>query len=244
MKKIVTYSLLFFSLLIYICSCKSKDGIGNKMDLDNTKSLNPANRFFCMINSEEGWNSSFCGMKENDEKLKLTAEHAKIPVQGSNSNGIMMKYENTRNNLFMYISKKFSKLEDLKANTKYKIRLSFYIATNQKDDRRRSSQKVYIKAGATNIEPNNYIDKGLKLINLDKGNLARGGEDIKILGEATKEKNEKDDSFQFKSFDTLLDVITNDKGEAWIVLGADCGVDGTCTMYFTDVRVIFFDIKK
>ncbi|WDV45689.1 hypothetical protein PV797_19680 [Clostridiaceae bacterium M8S5] len=240
MRNKILFTILVSCLVVITNGCENKDEISKKYDFDNMNSLNPPNKLYCMINNNEGWTYDFSNVSVADiKKYGLEARHSKIPVKGSSRKGIMMKYTVAQDNIFMYITKKLSPKDDLKPNKKYKVRLSFDIATNQSRDKLSAKDRVFIKAGIVNEEPKERQKKGLKLINIDTGDFGCSGNDMRILGDIYKTNGTKDESYQYKSFETILDITTNEKGEAWIIIGADSGIKSKFTLYFTKIRVVF-----
>ena len=76
----------------------------------------------------------------------------------------------------------------------------------------------------------------MKTINVDKGIQANGGKEMQVLGNIEK-INSTDDTYEYKNFQNKIDVTTNAKGEAWLIIGTDSGFEGLTDIYITNIKL-------
>ncbi|WP_066501842.1 hypothetical protein [Abyssisolibacter fermentans] len=236
--KDVKWIFIVSLILLLTCSCSSQNAQIEKLNYESIKSLNPANKLFCLLNDSEGWEGDFADLPlDNEDNYELEFKHSLVPVREDSANGLMLKGYNRKDSLFMYITKKLTKNDDLKANTKYKARLSFQVATNQPTEGL-LGENTYVKAGIVNIKPEKIVQEGFYRINIDKGSKVVSGTDMRTLGNIAK-VDSRDKAYQFKSFESIYEVETNDGGEAFIIIGVDSNYKGLTNIYITNIRVIF-----
>lgn len=228
----VTAFMLTFSAVIFAFTLS---GCGPK----------PVNVTFRFENDTAGWQGYFADLPAQYEEgiYELEFKHAPVPVAGKNDKGLMLKGHNRSDDLFMFIARKFDRKDGLKPNTAYKVRLSFDLATNVPGGLigigGSPGESVYVKAGLVNSDPEPVVAAdGYYRVQLDKGNQAGGGKGIVTLGHVAKSGSDAD-SYQYKSFEAEFEVTTNEKGEAWVVIGTDSGFEGLTQVYYTNIKVVF-----
>lgn len=171
----------------------------------------------------------------------------------TNINGLKISGNNHSDDLFMYA---YKKLQGFKANTQYQVSFSLEFASNAELDSFGTGgspgASVFVKIGVVNKKPERYLDgSNYYRMKLDKGNQAVDGKDMILIGnigvdtqnsiyrlktlpyQPTAEMQEKIDNFT---------VITNNKGEAWLIFGTDSGFEATSTIFFTNVVATFKEL--
>lgn len=196
----------------------------------------------------EGWKGGFADLPFNYEPDIYELDHrvTAVPNQNTPINGLLLKGHNRSDDLFMYVVKKLDKESGLKPKTKYTVQLKFQLATDQGGGGigigGAPAEAVYVKAGVLGFEPKadkvQEADTEYYRMNLDKGNQATGGQHMTPLGNIVKPDSETAD-YQLKPFEHMFTVQTNDKGEAYLILGIDSGFEGLTTIYFTNVSATF-----
>ena len=88
---------------------------------------------------------------------------------------------------------------------------------------------VFVKAGASAIEPDTFEDSNSYLrMSIDKGNQSRGAESMGAPG-SVAHPEVKDREYRIKTLDSLglpLSVDADDEGRIWLVMGTDSGFEG------------------
>jgi hypothetical protein len=164
--------------------------------------------------------------------------------------GLKISGNNHSDDLFMYA---FKKVSGLKPNTDYHASFSLEFASNAQAGSMgvggSPGDSVYVKIGAVSQEPQRYVDdSNYYKIDLDKGNQALDGKDMILIG--TFGVDTQDSIYRLKTLPYLPNeetqtklanfrVTTNNKGEAWVVLGTDSGYESTSTIIYTNLSVTF-----
>ena len=101
-------------------------------------------------------------------------------------------------------------------------------------------ESVFVKAGASTVEPSAEEDgNGYLRMNIDKGNQARGGESMAVLGNVAN-PDVVNREYRVKTLDNAdipLSVTTDDEGRAWLIVGTDSGFEGLTRLYYA--RIIY-----
>ncbi|WP_133127142.1 hypothetical protein [Legionella nagasakiensis] len=164
--------------------------------------------------------------------------------------GLKISGNNHSDDLFMYAYKKVS---GLKPNTTYHVSFSLEFASDATAGSwgigGSPGDSVYVKIGAVAHEPQRYTDNFNNYqIDLDKGNQKLDGKDMILIG--TFGVDTENSIYRLKTLPYLPNeemqakltnytVTTNNKGEAWLVLGTDSGYEGTTTIFYTNLSVTF-----
>jgi hypothetical protein len=208
------------------------------------QSKHSVSKIYNFSDGAAGWEHGFTDLPADYEEdiYELDFKHGDIPVSGKKDKGLMLQGHNRSDDLFMFIYKKLDIGDGLKPSSKYKVSLSFDLATNVAPGLigigGSPGSSVYVKAGAVSREPKIEIKDNAYEINLDKGNQASGGSEVLVLGNIEKKKSE-DKSYEYKNFKKTFEVTTNEKGEAWIIIGTDSGFEGLTRLYYTNIKVDF-----
>ena len=99
---------------------------------------------------------------------------------------------------------------------------------------------VYVKAGASTIEPDTFESQDQHLrMNIDKGNQSTSGQSMVVLGDvAHPEVDEDDQKYLIKTMDNVdspLSVEADDEGRVWLVVGTDSGFEGLTALYYARI---------
>lgn len=235
--KKITQILLISTIVISLVGCNG----------DNTrKEKYKTNLNYNFNESPDGWIGDFADLPvDADESFyELAFQYTDIPVDDNGQQGLMIKGNNHSDDLFMYIARKF---DGLTPNTSYEVHLSFDMATNVPGGMMgiggSPGSSVYVKAGVVNVQPKIVEEDGYYRINIDKANQSQSGKDMIVLGNIEK-ADSTDDSFQYKPFETSFTITTNDKGEAWVIIGIDSGFEGLSQLYYGNINVNFTEVTE
>lgn len=153
---------------------------------------------------------------------------------------IMLSGNNLNGDLFMYLKKRVS---GLRPNTDYTITFSVELASNlDLAQYNGTSGSVYLKAGASSFEPESVVASDTYVLNIDKGNHERAGEDMVNLGDLMGAENSKG-----YTLITLSNTLANRRfisrtdadGVLWLIIGTDSNLKGTTSIYYTRINVVF-----
>jgi hypothetical protein len=220
-------------------SCSSADESGNfqlsAIKYDFGESLN-------------GWVPGFSDYPAGTDDstfYELQFQYTESPV--NNRKSIMLSGNNHSDDLFMFLKKK---LDNLRPNTMYTLTFEVEFASNAKAGEVGAGgapgESVFMKVGASALEPKSLIDNNHFVLNIDKGNQALGGNDMIIIGDIsvpadatgyvlTSRSNSPDGS---NIYNTPVVVRSNNKGELWLIVGTDSGYEGITTLYYSKITAV------
>ena len=235
MKKVfLALAVSFLPIFLFTGCVKYHNGVPSGIIVNS--------RTFTFDKDEQGFKGGFADLpvNYNQDIYTLDFKQASIPIKDKSDKGLMLKGHNRSDDLFMYISKKFSQKDGLRPNTKYNVVLSFDVATNVAGGGMgiggSPGESVFVKAGIINKEPVVENINGIKTINVDKGIQSNSGKEMQVLGNIQKLKS-NDTTYEYKHFENKFKVITNDKGEAWVIIGTDSGFEGLTEIYITNIKL-------
>ena len=94
---------------------------------------------------------------------------------------------------------------------------------------------MFVKAGASNIEPTTVIDaSGHSRMNIDKGNQSRSGTQMVVIGDVAH-PDVSANEFRIKALDNSgspVTVVADAAGTAWLIVGTDSGFEGLTRLYY------------
>ncbi|MCB0838209.1 MAG: hypothetical protein KDE26_14595 [Bacteroidetes bacterium] len=193
--------------------------------------------------SSEGWEAGFADYPDGEEVFyELSSSHDTIPSAAvSDHKGLKIVGNNHSDDLFMFFKKQVTGLVPL---TTYKVQFDLEMASQYPENSvgvgGSPGASVYIKVGATDIEPNAEISNGEKLMNIDKGNQATEGQDMINLGTVGIDGDE----FVYKiierdNLNNEFQVTTDADGKVWLIVGTDSGFEGLSVLYYDKIEARF-----
>ena len=203
---------------------------------------------------DEGWVPGFADLPSDFDPAiyELEAEWREMP-SGLEGHGIYMQGHNRSDDLFMFLKKQ---VEDLNPNTVYELLITIDLATNIPAGMMgiggSPGESVYVKAGATNFEPEVIEDSaGWLRMNIDKGNQASEGQDMINLGDLANPNIDLDTftgvEYAIKTLDNRdqsFKVNTDADGVLWFIVGTDSGFEGLTTVYYSTIRVELSEVVE
>ncbi|MFF2481640.1 stalk domain-containing protein [Paenibacillus sp. NPDC058071] len=193
----------------------------------------------------EGWSGHFADLpvQYDPDIYELAFARELIPLGKDNApnHGLKLNGMNRSDDLFMFLTKK---VDGLAKNTTYNAKLEFAMYTKEAGGmigvRGSPGESVYIKAGVVATEPKavqvNSGGESYYRMNVDKGNQATDGKDMKIVGNAAKPDSDKD-GYQRVTFTYNVKVKSDSKGQLFIIIGSDSGYEGLSTLYYDDISL-------
>ena len=192
-----------------------------------------------------GWTGDFADYPTgpNDSAFyELRFEYTNRPsTLDPTQKAILLSGNNHSDDLFMFIKKKVA---GLKPNTEYILVFEVEFASNAEKNAvgvgGAAGESVYVKVGASGIEPRKIMEEGFYRLNIDKGNQSNSGSDMITIGNIAVDsqvynlvtQSNSNQNFQFRA-------TSNGSGELWLIVGTDSGFEGTTTLYYTKVNAVF-----
>jgi len=153
--------------------------------------------------------------------------------------GLMLQSHNRSDDMFMFLKKKLS---GLRPNQTYNVVFEIDLGTNYPINGigagGSAGSSVFLKAGASAVEPVKKLENNFYTFNLDKGAQGNSGKDLAILGNV--ENGVETSEYKILKRDNItkpFEVKTNDKGELWLCVGTDSGFEGLTVLYYDKIKV-------
>ncbi len=134
------------------------------------------------------------------------------------------------------------KIEGLEPNQSYDLKFSIEFATDAAENSvgigGSPAESVYIKIGATSIEPDKIIDgDNFYRMNIDKGNQSQSGTDMVVIGNFGNGTEDFVYALKILENNQAFTAQANENGELWLVVGTDSGFEGKTTIYYNKISV-------
>ena len=200
--------------------------------------------------SEHGWQPGFCdypATSYDSTFYELRYAHTNAPSEiDGDGKAIMLSGNNHSDDLFMYLKRK---VVNLAPETDYFLTYEVTVASNAAGESFGAGggpgTSVFLKVGASDIEPRSVVEDGQYIMNIDKGNQIEDGENMVTIGDVGGPSDGKGyvlltrtNGPDIAHTEKQLVVRTNNKGELWLIVGTDSGYEGTTTLYYTFISAI------
>lgn len=151
---------------------------------------------------------------------------------------VMLSGNNVNQDLFMYLKRR---IDGLEPNRYYTLTFAVDLASDLKGAVTSSGGAVYLKVGASGVEPRTVIDRGQYVMNIDKGNHGVAGGDMISLGDIISTATGATYSLVSRNntmANSRYTARTNANGELWLIIGTDSNLGGIITLYYTRINVV------
>jgi hypothetical protein len=195
---------------------------------------------------QHGWTAGFSDYPAADEAIyNLQSDYRTLPAPlDTSQRALFISGVNRSDDLFMYWK---GQIVGLSPGTRYRASFEVEFATNIPSGcfgvGGSPGESVYIKAGATDIEPESVLVDGWYLMNIDKGNQAIGGENAVVLGDIANSQpcggGEPQWELKLLSSMETIDVTADSDGRVWLLVGSDSGFESITSLYYTRVLATF-----
>lgn len=223
-------NIKIFALIIFLGACSSEQEV-------TVFSVS-----YIFSDSDEEWTGDFADYPEGDSVANgLTFKHEALPANLNTSGTLKALHisgANPDKDLFMFVKRKIT---GLRPNKTYSLLFNIKMASSAPTgiENGAPGENVFVKVGASLVEPKKELQTGVYRMNIDKGNLGVDGLDMITIGHigvaATttvytiiNRSNSSTNDFQ---------ITTDATGELWLVVGTDSGFEGTTSLYYTQIDV-------
>jgi hypothetical protein len=192
--------------------------------------------------SADEWTGDFSeySTATDTASLELRFRRATLPAPlDTKTYGLMLQGHNRSDDMFMYLKKKVT---GLKPNTPYNVIFEVDLGTKYSSGGfgagGSGGGSVFLKAGASAIEPAKKLVDGFYTFNLDKGTQSQEGKDFIILGNVAN--GLETDTYALVKRDNLAKPVTvtsDASGALWVCLGTDSGFEGLTQLYYDKIKV-------
>lgn len=192
----------------------------------------------------EGWTAGFADLPADfdQDTYELDSGFRELP-DGLDGNGFFIQGHNRSDDLFMYLTRRVGGLQPA---TEYQVNVEIDLATNVPGGLigigGSPGESVYVKAGASTIEPSQEQDSsGWLRSNIDKGNQANGGGEMVVVGNVSH-PDVAGDEYKIKTLTNdgiPLSVTSDANGGVWLIVGTDSGFEGLTALYYSRISYKF-----
>ncbi len=203
---------------------------------------------FSLEADAEGWVFDFADLPEDyDQSIyELDAGHRPLPG-GLDGAGFCVQGHNRSDDLFMYLKRQ---VDGLVPGESYSVSVTVDLATNVPTGMvgigGSPGESVYVKAGASTVEPEASPDRtGHLRMNIDKGNQSRGGSQMVVIGDVAH-ADVAGEEFQIKTLANSGRPVTVDadaSGNAWLIVGTDSGFEGLTLLCYDRISYTFSPVE-
>lgn len=195
---------------------------------------------------DNGWTGDFADYPVGDSiSYELFYKHDTLPTNlnaNATKKALHISGNNHSDDLFMFVKKKIT---GLRPNATYTILFNIKMASNASTSSvgigGSPGTSVYLKAGASLVEPKKIEQDGFYYMNIDKGNQATEGADMILLGNigVAATTTQFTSISRYNTSVTAFTITTNESGEIWLIVGTDSGFEGLTHLYYTQIDVLF-----
>lgn len=223
-----------FVALLFVCGCAVDD---------DSAGISISSSNFDFSQEPHGWNYGFAEYPTGPNDSSYYELKSGYVTDPYGLKSIMVSGNNRSNALFMFVKRK---VDGLNPNTVYTLTFNVTFTPNANTQgflttQIASEDKVFLKVGATALEPKAVIDGSLYVMNIDKGTLDESGNDMVTIGSINPPAGPGSQVTKTNATyaDSPFRVKSNSKGELWLIVGTDSGSTGTTTLYYSKISVTF-----
>jgi hypothetical protein len=230
--------IIVLACIVFLCGCSLSD---------EDQGISVFSVSFDFSQSEEGWKADFTDLPSNVDDssfYELKYRYTDLPANLGSRKAIMLSGRNHSADLFMFIKRK---VPGLIPNTSYTLVFDVELASNSPKGSvgggGSPGESVYLKAGASEIEPVKNVQGDRYVLNIDKGNQSVEGTNAVVLGDIAIPSTVAEYTLITRnnaSPSTKPFIAkSNSAGDIWLLIGTDSAFEGTTTVYYTKVKVLF-----
>ena len=201
-----------------------------------------------------GWTADFADYPPNTDPngslYKLFAGSRYMPRKLTRlpRRGFYIQGHNRSDDLFMYLKRRLTTADGIVAGQTYRIQYVITLASNAATGCAgiggAPGESVFLKAGASSIEPLAVLQpNGYLRMNVDIGNQSQSGTAASVAGNIANgiPCEQASPYFPFaliqRSHQHTSNVTANEGGELWLLVGTDSGFEGSTRLYYQSIKV-------
>ena len=176
------------------------------------------------------------------ENFELTSDYRPLASPLDPRSALFLSGFNQSADLFMFFK---GRIAGLVPGARYAVAASAEIATDTRTGcfgiGGAPGESVWIKAGASAVEPVPVLKGSILRMNIDIGNQSAGGEHAVVLGDIANSRPcgqpRRWERKAFPSRSLPAPLVAPADGRAWLLFGSDSGFEGRTEIYFTRVSI-------
>lgn len=192
----------------------------------------------------QGWQAGFSDYPVGEELFyELGSGHGPLPapLDGSKS-AFRIQGHNHSDDLYMFLKRELTGLQPGKSyQVLYKLEIASMYPEESVGIGGSPGASVYLKAGATAVEPQQVDAGGFYVMNVDKGNQSMGGADLQVLGTIGIPGSQFVWTLiQRDNLASPTAATADANGSLWISAGTDSGFEGLTELYYDRILIKLF----
>ena len=204
---------------------------------------------FDFSRGEHGFVADFADYPpDNEEIFELTSDHRPLPSPLESEPALYLSGVNRSDDLFMFFK---GQVGGLVPGVPYSVAVSVDIATDTPAGcfgvGGPPGESVWIKAGASEVEPLPVLEGSYLRMNIDVGRQSNSGDNAVVLGNMANTRNcEQPRQWERKSFPARSipeAVSASANGRVWLLFGIDSGFESRTEVYFTRASVTLTPLR-
>jgi hypothetical protein len=209
---------------------------------------------FDFRNGAQGWEAGFAEYSPEMEDMQLEAGIKPLPSElGIEGTGYYLQGVNHSDDLFMFLKRRLGTDDGVVPGQEYRIKFTIVFASNASTGAvgigGAPGESVFLKAGASTVEPEVYLDSdtGYYIMNVDKGSgNGDSGEAASVTGHIANglsvEENPRYISLK-RQHEHQYTITASPDGELWLLVGTDSGFEGLTGIYYQSIAVTLTPVK-
>lgn len=196
---------------------------------------------------QHGWTAGFADYPVGqDDFYELESDYRALPQPlDTSQNALYISGHNHSDDLFMFWK---GQIVGLAPNTSYRVGFEVEIATNVPSGclgvGGSPGESVWVKAGASQSEPEAVDVGGRFEMNVDKGDQSTGGQNALVLGDVASSQScgQGPPQWELKQISSgaeTIDVTVDGDGRVWLFVGTDSGFEAITRLYYLRVLATF-----
>lgn len=205
---------------------------------------NPIAKNYDFSEGKRGWEAGFADLnKSQKDTFNLQAGVQSLPADlDTSGTGYFMSGDNHSDDLFMYLKRSLGPADGIIPFQKYELVFQIMYATNTPGDNGGTTGATFLKAGASDVEPESILaSDGYLRMNVDKGNQANGGQAATVV--AIVGNNLASERYRSVTKAQIHATAQADaNGVLWLMIGTDSGSEFTTSVFYQDIKVTLIPI--
>ncbi|GAB3886812.1 hypothetical protein [Spirosoma agri] len=153
---------------------------------------------------------------------------------------VLLESMNRSDDAFMFLKKKVTGLQPNKDySLVFAIELASKYPTNSIGIGGSPGSSVFLKVGASAVEPVKEKKDDFYSLNIDKGYQNDNGKDAILIGNIGVDDDDADgyELITRSNADKPFVARSSSNGELWLLVGTDSGFEGLTTLYYSQIKV-------
>ena len=197
----------------------------------------------------QGWDADFADLPTDaGDTYELESGVDDLPDDlGVDGTGYKLQSHNRSDDVFMFLKRKLTAADGIVAGQEYQVKFTIKFASNAPSGAvgigGAPGESVFLKAGASTVEPTTVVEDGYDRLNVDKGNNSQGGTAASVVGHIANglEPQDGQASVPYASLTRehahTATVKADAQGNLWLLVGTDSGFEGLTAIYFQNIEV-------